>query len=207
MVNSKLSSLFFKSFSSVRLNSKLPAVAGFLLAISIFLPIWAAIFFLPPYPEKRPILLIYLDGHVDGDLTDVDFFSRMVGMKFPPKLPALIAAPYFTGLVALTCLLSAFKPKLLKPALFSLVALLAGLTFYAQWNLWLITKSVDSTAPFAWTIKDAFVPLVGPVFLPGAGGAMVLHILHLGGIFMGLASLLMIITFIKDVRKRKKNEV
>lgn len=116
-------------------SKALVALAGLLLAISIFVPIWRIDLDAPQYPEGLN-LLIFSD-HLGGNVDIINGLNHYIGMKTLHKEDFIefTVLPYIIGLFSLFCFFVALlgKRKLLN-ILFSIFLLFGILAMYDFWR-------------------------------------------------------------------------
>ena len=96
-------------YSLPKLSRNLFLVAGLILIITYFVPIWSISLDAPQYPEGIG-MYIYLDtivGHNPHDLVNINGLNHYIGMKeiVPDSIPELKFMPFIIGFMILLALI------------------------------------------------------------------------------------------------------
>lgn len=152
-------------FHSLKFNKVTLLISALLLLCSIFLPYLVTIFTSPQYPDRSPVVNIYLD-RIGGDIHEFQVVGRYIGLKIPPQLPEFDykIILFLITLLALVTGISAFLgQKFRRIILILLIISGIGLAALAQYRMYETGHNLDPTAPMRYAIKPFTPPVVGIV--------------------------------------------
>ncbi len=177
-------------------------IAFVLIVISMPLPFWTVIMTAPTYPERNLSMRVY-SSYYEGDIREWDIVGNLVGVKVPPPIPEEIftVIPVALVIIALLALLSAFKPKLLKIAMWTPWILIAFLTVFTQYSLYLFGHDLDPSRPLRY-VEPFTPPVIG---IMKVGTLTTYHLPHIGSFLLISAGVLLVFAY-KNTRKNENHE-
>lgn len=150
-----------------RLPSVLMGVAGIVLLVLYFLPLWQITLIAPQYP-KGVQLHIYIDklgGSEPGTLQNINILNHYVGMKpiEPESIPELTYFPWIVAAYILLAIMAALLNKKWMYQLWLLLLILgmaAGLYDFYLWE-YEYGHNLDPKAPMVFEGQAYQPPLIG----------------------------------------------
>ncbi len=182
-------------------------VAGIILILTYFLPIWSISLDAPQYPEGigLHIWLYTIKGHNPHDLANINGLNHYIGMKeiVPDSIPELKFMPYIIGFMIIFALLVYFiKRKWLAWAwvILFIVLMIIGLYDYYIWG-YDYGHDLNPKAAIKVPGMSYQPPLIGTKQLLNFTSTSLPAI---GGIVIGVSILLGMIAIYLDSRKGKQ---
>ena len=141
----------------------------------------------PTYPERALFVRVYAYRYT-GDIKEWNRVGRLVGVHVPPPIPELVLRiiPAAVLILALLCLLAAWRERWLPVAAIAPWVVLVGMVVYAQYSLYLFGHTLDPNRPLKY-IKPFTPPVIGVVHL---GKIRTYHFPFVGALLYGVAALL-----------------
>lgn len=182
-------------------------VAGIILILTYFLPIWSISLDAPQYPEGigLHIWLYTIKGHNPHDLANINGLNHYIGMKeiVPDSIPELKFMPYIIGFMIIFALLVYFiKKKWLAWAwvILFIVLMIIGLYDYYIWG-YDYGHDLNPQAAIKVPGMSYQPPLIGTKQLLNFKSTSLPAI---GGIVIGVSILLGMISIYLNSRKGKQ---
>ena len=182
-------------------------VAGIILILTYFLPIWSISLDAPQYPEGigLHIWLYTIKGHNPHDLANINGLNHYIGMKeiVPDSIPELKFMPYIIGFMIIFALLVYFiKKKWLAWAwvILFIVLMIIGLYDYYIWG-YDYGHDLNPQAAIKVPGMSYQPPLIGTKQLLNFTSTSLPAI---GGIVIGVSILLGMISIYLNSRKGKQ---
>jgi amino acid transporter len=163
-------------------------IAGGLFLVSLPLPYWTVIMKAPTYPERDLSMRVY-PTYYEGDIREWNVVGNLVGVKVPPPIPdvAFIIVPALITLLALLSLAAGFNRGWLKTAMIAPWVVLAGLTAFTQYSLYIFGHDLAPDRPLRY-VEPFTPPVIG---VKKIGTMLTYHLPHVGSfVYMGAALLL-----------------
>ncbi len=163
-------------------------IAGGLFLVSLPLPYWTVIMKAPTYPERDLSMRVY-PTYYEGDIREWNVVGNLVGVKVPPPIPdvAFIIVPALITLLALLSLAAAFNRGWLKTAMIVPWVVLAGMTAFTQYSLYIFGHDLVPDRPLRY-VEPFTPPVIG---VKKIGTMLTYHLPHVGSfVYMGAALLL-----------------
>jgi copper chaperone NosL len=150
-----------------RWPSILMVLAGLLLTVLYFLPLWQITLIAPQYPTgvKLHIYINQIGGSEPGTLQNINILNHYVGMKkiIPESIPELTYLPWVVfGYIFLSFLVAILNKKWMYYAWLILLAIgmIAGLYDFYLWE-YDYGHNLDPTAPMVFEGQAYQPPLIG----------------------------------------------
>jgi len=171
-----------------------PLLAGILIGVSIFLPLWSVSMRAPQYPGED--LYIYLHASkMTGDIFEFNTLNQYIGVRFPTDMPEFKVLPPFLGLLAALSLVCAWyrgRKDYLMLALMVLFLLFAVAgAVDLQWQLYRVGHDLAPNPPVKG-VGTFTPPFLGP---NSVGNFKTFSNFRIGGWLIGLAFLLDLAAF------------
>ena len=188
-----------------RSPSILMVLAGLVLMVLYYLPLWTITLIAPQYP-KGVKLFIYIDkfgGPEPGALQNINILNHYVGMQqiVPESIPELTILPWviacFIGLALLTAIINK-KQMYLFWVILMVVGMAAGLYDFYLWE-YDYGHNLDPKAPMVFEGQTYQPPLIGQKKLLNF---LAKSYPHWGGISMIVSLLLGILATV--IKRRQK---
>lgn len=163
------------------------AIAVFLVASSVNLPLWEMKLVAPQYPDG--LRIVAFGDHVGGDLREVNILNQYIGMKEITEHPAAEMAlfPWSIGGLLILLLVAPFNRWIYRLAAFGAFAVPVGILADMQFRLGQFGHHLSDDAPIR---LKPFTPLVlGPSHV---GQFMTTAALQLGGEALIAAGIVML---------------
>ena len=163
-------------------------IAGGLFLVSLPLPYWTVIMKAPTYPERDLSIRVY-PTYYEGDIREWNVVGNLVGVKVPPPIPdvAFVIVPALITLLALLSLVAGFNRGWLKTAMIAPWVVLAGLTAFTQYSLYIFGHDLAPDRPLRY-VEPFTPPVIG---VKKIGTMLTYHLPHVGSfVYMGAALLL-----------------
>jgi amino acid transporter len=163
-------------------------IAGGLFLVSLPLPYWTVIMKAPTYPERDLSMRVY-PTYYEGDIREWNVVGNLVGVKVPPPIPdvAFVIVPALITLLALLSLVAGFNRGWLKTAMIAPWVVLAGLTAFTQYSLYIFGHDLAPDRPLRY-VEPFTPPVIG---VKKIGTMLTYHLPHVGSfVYMGAALLL-----------------
>ncbi len=165
-----------------------PLIACGLLLASLPLPYWTVIMKAPTYPERDLSMRVY-PTYYEGDIREWNVVGNLVGVKVPPPIPdvAFVIVPALITLLALLSLVAGFNRGWLKTAMIAPWVVLAALTAFTQYSLYIFGHDLAPDRPLRY-VEPFTPPVIG---VKKIGTMLTYHLPHVGSfVYMGAALLL-----------------
>ena len=178
-------------------------VCGVALGVSIFVPMWSIYLQAPQYPEGLAMFL--WSNKITGDYDIINGLNHYIGMKtiHEEEFWEFKILPYALGFFALLCFIAAFLNKKLWLYITTILFLIFGVAFMADFYMWEYNygHNLDPHAAIIVPGMSYQPPLLGSKQLlnfvaysyPNIGGS----------IMIGVAFILAILAFIEFRRPKK----
>ncbi len=163
-------------------------IACGLFLVSLPLPYWTVIMKAPTYPERDLSMRVY-PTYYEGDIREWNVVGNLVGVKVPPPIPdvAFVIVPALITLLALLSLVAGFNRGWLKTAMIAPWVVLAGLTAFTQYSLYIFGHDLAPDRPLRY-VEPFTPPVIG---VKKIGTMLTYHLPHVGSfVYMGAALLL-----------------
>lgn len=163
-------------------------IAGGLFLVSLPLPYWTVIMKAPTYPERDLSMRVY-PTYYEGDIREWNVVGNLVGVKVPPPIPdvAFVIVPALITLLALLSLVAGFNRGWLKTAMIAPWVVLAALTAFTQYSLYIFGHDLAPDRPLRY-VEPFTPPVIG---VKKIGTMLTYHLPHVGSfVYMGAALLL-----------------
>ena len=163
-------------------------IAGGLFLVSLPLPYWTVIMKAPTYPERDLSMRVY-PTYYEGDIREWNVVGNLVGVKVPPPIPdvAFVIVPALITLLALLSLVAGFNRGWLKTAMIAPWVVLAVLTAFTQYSLYIFGHDLAPDRPLRY-VEPFTPPVIG---VKKIGTMLTYHLPHVGSfVYMGAALLL-----------------
>ncbi len=166
----------------------LALVACGLFLVSLPLPFWTVIMNAPAYPERNLSMRVY-SYYYEGDIDEWATVGNLVGVRVPPPIPdvTFTIVPIVMGILIVLSLLAAFKPQMLKIAATAPWVVLAGLTAFTQYSLYVFGHDLDPARPLRY-VEPFTPPVIG---VKKIGSLTTYHLPHIGSFLFVAAALLL----------------
>lgn len=144
-------------------NRLVPLLAAVLFLVSLAFPFWTARMRAPTYPEQDLFLQIYATKYA-GDIEEWDRVGRLVGMRVPPPIPEEFFELFPLAIVGMSLLAAAAAavPRLLTAAAIAPWLLMAVVSAWGQYSLYLFGHNLDPDRPLRF-LEPFTPPIVGIV--------------------------------------------
>ena len=150
-----------------RWPSILMALAGLVMLVLYYLPLWQITLIAPQYPNgvKLHIYIDKLGGPEPGTLQNINILNHYVGMKpiIPEAIPELTYLPWIVGCFILLALITALVNKkwmYLTWVILMLIGMTAGLYDFYLWE-YDYGHTLDPKAPMVFEGQFYQPPLIG----------------------------------------------
>lgn len=150
-----------------RIPSILMALAGLVMLVLYYLPLWQIILIAPQYPKgvKLFIYLNKLGGPEPGTLQNINILNHYVGMKpiIPESIPELTYLPWIVGAFIVLALITALVNKkwmYLTWVILMIIGMAAGLYDFYLWE-YDYGHTLDPKAPMVFEGQAYQPPLIG----------------------------------------------
>ena len=170
-------------------------IAFVLLVACMPMPFWTVIMTAPTYPTRNLSMRVY-SSYFEGDIAEWDVVGNLVGVKVPPPIPEEIFTiiPIALYVIAALALLSAFKPALLKFTRLTPWFLLAFLTAFTQYSLYIFGHDLDPNRPLRY-VEPFTPPVIG---LKKVGTLTTYHLPHIGSFLLIAAAVFLAFAYKKS---------
>jgi len=177
------------------------ALAGLLLLVGLFFPIWSYYITAPQYPEG--LRLHIFANKITGDLSNINTLNHYVGMKpiHPDSFPELRIIPVIIILLSILAILSVILGRKILVYLWFIIFAILGIVGLADFYRWLYHygHDLDPNAPLK--LGTNYTP-------PMIGIKKMLNITiyaypNIGGIAILLSALLGFIGIVLSLREKK----
>jgi hypothetical protein len=182
-------------------------IATLFLVLLFFFPIWSITLGAPQYPAgiTMYIWINQITGDTDATLQNINILNHYIGMQYiePDSIKELTYFPYIIATMIFLGLIATWINKGWIKLSWVIVLAILGILGIYDFYLWLYDfgHNLSPTAP----IKIPDMVYQPPVF----GEKMLLNFKsesypHYGSLFLGLSIILGFISFIIDLRNKKK---